>query len=359
MHIVYLVENIDVAGGIERSLITRVNYLIDSYNYQITIVCTEKNTGIPYYHLHPNAKLIFLESLLSRKTLIQRVYLRFLQSKQIISLNSDLIISVKYTLHNLFFHFLRKKQKLISELREPKEQYNFETRGLKNKFNKIIRNFIFKNQNKIIVLTKADKQNWGFSNINVVPNPITVKTDEVSSLSSKKILAIGRLHPIKGFDLLIEAWDKVSQKHNDWQLKICGEGAEYQKLIYMSSKINFPNSVIISNSFSDVVPEFLSSSIFVLTSKFEAFGNVIVEAKVCGVPTISFDAPNGPREIIKDGIDGFIVPVNDVDAIAEKIIYLIENEEVRFEMGRNAKLNSELYSLDKVMKLYIKVITKC
>jgi glycosyltransferase involved in cell wall biosynthesis len=127
----------------------------------------------------------------------------------------------------------------------------------------------------------------------------------------------------------------------------------------MSSKINFPNSVIISNSFSDVVPEFLSSSIFVLTSKFEAFGNVIVEAKVCGVPTISFDAPNGPREIIKDGIDGFIVPVNDVDAIAEKIIYLIENEEVRFEMGRNAKLNSELYSLDKVMKLYIKVITKC
>jgi glycosyltransferase involved in cell wall biosynthesis len=159
--------------------------------------------------------------------------------------------------------------------------------------------------------------------------------------------------------LLIEAWDKVSQKHNDWQLKICGEGAEYQKLIYMSSKINFPNSVIISNSFSDVVPEFLSSSIFVLTSKFEAFGNVIVEAKVCGVPTISFDAPNGPREIIKDGIDGFIVPVNDVDAIAEKIIYLIENEEVRFEMGRNAKLNSELYSLDKVMKLYIKVITKC
>lgn len=359
MHIVYLVENIDVAGGIERSLITRVNYMIESCNYEITIVCTNKNTGLPYYQLHSKAKLIFLDPLTAKKTLFGRIYLRFLQSKQIINLHSDIIISVKYTLHNLFFYLLRKNQKLISELREPKEQYNLESIGIKNKLNIVIRNLVFKQQNGLIVLTNTDKQNWGFNNMHVVPNPILIDTKEVSNLKNKQILAIGRLHPIKGFDLLIKAWKKVITKHDDWQLKICGEGSEYLNLMRICSEFNLLNNVAISNQFSDVVPEFLNTSIFVMTSKFEAFGNVLVEAKGCGVPSIAFDAPSGPREIIMNGLDGFIVPVYDIDALAEKIIFLIENETVRIEMGRKAKINSELYSLDKVMKLYIKVITKC
>ncbi len=357
MHIVYLVENIDVAGGIERSLTTRVNYMMELGDYEITIVCTQKNTGIPYYELNSNVKLLFLESLTSKKTILGRVFLRYNQSKQIVKLKSDIIISVKYSLHNIFFQFLRKNQKLISEIREPKELYDFNLKSIKSKINALIRNIVLKKQDLLIVLTQRDKQNWGFKNMYVVPNPITIVTDEVSSLTNKQILALGRLHSIKGFDLLICAWKQIIAKHSNWHLKICGKGEEYDNLINLINKLNLSQSICITNEFVEVGPEFLTSSIFVLTSQYESFGNVLVESKVYGVPIVAFDAPSGPREIIKNTEDGFLIPLNDINELADKIIFLIENESVRIEMGRNAKINSEEYNIDKVMKLYIKVIT--
>ena len=356
MHIVYLVENIDVAGGIERSLTTRVNYLMECGNYDITIVCTQKKTGIPYFELNPNVKILFLEPLTSKKTVLGRIFLRYKQSKQILQLKSDLIISVKYSLHNVFFQFLRKKQKLISEIREPKEQYDLNLSSIKSKCNRKIRNHVFKKQDRLIVLTQIDKINWGFNNIHVIPNSITINPTNVSDLNKKQVLALGRLHPIKGYTLLIAAWKKVLDKHNDWHLKICGQGDEYQNLLNLSIELNITNNITITNQFLSVIPQFLDSSIFVLTSQYEAFGNVLIEAKTCGVPSIAFDAPSGPREIIKHAEDGFLIPLNDIDALADKIIYLIENELVRIEMGRKAKINSEEFSLEKIMQMYINSI---
>lgn len=353
MHILYLVENIDVAGGIERSLTTRVNYLVELGTYEITIVCTQKKTGIPYYELNPNVKLLFLEPLTSKKTVLGRISLRYSQSKQIVQLKSDIIVSVKYSLHNVFFQFLRKKQKLISEIREPKEQYDLNLTSIKSKCNAIIRNYVFKKQDRLIVLTKIDKINWGFNNIAVVPNSTTINPKNVSDLNKKQVLALGRLHPIKGYTFLISAWKKVLEKHNDWHLKICGAGDEYENLLNLCVKLNLKKNITITNQFLSVVPQFLDSSIFVLTSQYEAFGNVLVEAKSCGVPSIAFDAPSGPREIIKHDEDGFLIPLNDVDALADKIIFLIENESLRKEMGRKAKINSEEFQIDKIMDKYI------
>ena len=352
MHILYLVENIDVAGGIERSLFTRVNYLMELGEYEITIVCTQKKTGIPYYELNSNVKLFFLEPLTSKKTVLGRIIFRYKQSKLIVKLKSDVIISVKYSLHNLFFQFLRKNQKLISEIREPKEQYDLNLKSLKSKINAYIRNIVFEKQDLLIVLTQRDKQNWGFKNMYVVPNPISIVPNEVSSLKHKQILALGRLKPIKGFDKLIYAWKQVIAKHSDWHLKICGEGDEYQNLINLSVSLDLTSTITITNEFLPVIPQFLNSSIFVLTSQYEAFGNVLVEAKACGVPSIAFDAPSGPKEIIKHNEDGFLIPLNDIDALADKINFLIENESVRIEMGRKAKINSEDYNAAKIMIKY-------
>lgn len=356
MHIVYLVENIDVAGGIERSLTTRVNYLMEQGNYDITIVCTQKKTGIPYYELNAKVKLLFLEPLTSKKTVLGRIILRYKQSKQIIQLKSDLIISVKYSLHNVFFQFLRKKQKLISEIREPKDLYDFNVSNFKVKIYVCIRNFIFKKQNLLIVLTKSEKKKWGFNNIQVVPNPKTVQSNIVSKLLDKQVLSLGRLDKFKAFDKLIRAWKLVNASKPDWKLKICGKGDEYDFLIHLIDELKLSDSIHITNEFVDVGPEFLNSSIFAFTSQFESFGNVLVESKVYGVPIVSFDAPSGPGEIIKHAEDGFLIPLNDIDALADKIIYLIENESIRIEMGRKAKINSEDYNVDKVMNIYINLL---
>jgi len=361
MHIVYLIERIDKEGGIQRSLTVRVNELIKRYNYSVTIVCTDKESGIPIYNLNKEVNLIFLEALTSKKSVIGRIHLRFKQSKKIIvDLNPDIVISVKYTLHNLFFKMICSKTKLISEIREPLEQYNDGiSNSFKSKLYQKLRNYTLRIQDVMIVLTNADKKSWGFKNIKVVPNPLTVHSDEVSKLKNPQVLAIGRLHKVKGFDKLLDVWKIVVQKHQNWILKICGEGEEYETLVSKTNDLELSENVIFTNKYLPVVPEFLNSSIFVLTSKFEAFGNVLVEAKICGVPIVAFDAPNGPREIIIEGKDGFVVGLNDIEAMADKIFYLIENPDIRKKMGLLAKQNSEIYDVETIIEQYNDILVSC
>jgi len=358
MHIVYLIERIDKKGGIQRSLTKRVNYLINNYNYKFTIVCTEKETGIPAYKIHESVNFIFLDNLNIKNSVIGRFLLRYRQSKMILkNLQPNILISAKYTLHNFFFKFINNKAKLISEIRETKELYNqINTLSLKSKIYRKTRDWVFKNQDILITLTAADKKNWGFNNIKVVPNPQTIQSDKVSNLNNKVVLALGRLHKIKGFDKLIDVWKIVNLKHPDWKLKICGEGEEYKNLYNKTIKLKLEKSIIFTNKFVSVTPELLNSSIFVLTSQFEAFGNVMVEAKVCGVPIVAFDAPNGPKEIIIENEDGFVVELNNIEQMAEKIIYLIENPNVRKKMGEKAKINSEKYDVETIVEKYNDII---
>lgn len=361
IHIVYLIERIDREGGIQRSLTIRVNKLIEKYNYKVTIVCTEKDSGIPAYKLDETVSLVFLKALTSKKNVLSRIYLRFQQSKKIVKeLNPDIVISVKYTLHNFFFRLLLTDVKLISEMRETKENYDENIKAsLKARFNCSIRNYILRKQDIMIVLTEADKKSWGFKNIKVVPNPKTIHSDEVSQLVNPQVLAIGRLHKVKGFDKLLDVWKIVSNKHPNWILKICGEGEEYQSLVSKTNDLGLSENVVYTNKFMPVVPEFINSSIFVLTSQFEAFGNVLVESKICGVPIVAFDAPNGPREIIIEGQDGFVVGLNDIEAMANRIVYLIENQEVRKRMGKLGNQNSEKYNVETIIKQYNDILVSC
>src|SRR5690606_712255 len=137
------------------------------------------------------------------------------------------VISVKYSLHNLFFYLLPTKTKFISELRESyNDIHNKQNHSFKSTFNFKVREFILKRQDAVIVLTQRDKELWGFKNMYAVPNPQTLHTEQVSDLTNKKVLAIGRLTKVKGFDKLIDVWKIVNASHKDWKLKICGEGEE-------------------------------------------------------------------------------------------------------------------------------------
>lgn len=142
-------------------------------------------------------------------------------------------------------------------------------------------------------------------------------------------------------------------------LKICGEGEEYESLVSKTNKLGLKNNVIYTNKFLPVIQEFLNSSIFVLTSQFEAFGNVLVESKICGVPIVAFDAPNGPREIIIEGKDGFVVGLNNIKAMADKISYLIENPDLRNKMGLLGKQNSEIYDASTIIEHYNAILVQC
>ncbi len=358
MHIVYLIENIDTVGGIQNGLSIRVNELVKKYNHKITIVCTNHNTKVPAYNFDQSIEIIFLEKLISRSSLIGRLILQWKQSKMIIkSLKPDVVITVKYTMHNVFFKFLNSNVKFVSELRETKENYDqHKSKAIKSRFYICLRDFILKRQDLLIVLTEADKRKWGFNNIKVIKNTKTFESDTVSSLNNKVALAVGRLEKVKRFDLLIEIWQSVVKKAPDWQLKICGKGSEYKYLDSLINKYKLRKSVIITNHFVDVKKELLNSSLLLMTSKFESFGNVLVEAKICGVPAIAFDVPNGPSEIIENEEDGYLINDGNTEEMLKRVLQLINNESKRKQMGKHSKLNEEKFDVVTIIKNYNEIL---
>ena len=217
-----------------------------------------------------------------------------------------------------------------------------------------------KQYDKIVVLTQEDKDtNWsGFDNVSVLPNPVSFESDADSSLNNKVVVTFGRLDPMKNFSSLIRAFQLVSQKYPDWKLRIYGDGSQKVDLHNCIEELSLQNIVFLMG-FTDNVKEALyQSSIMSLSSLTEGFSLVLVEAMECGVPVVSYQCPCGPKDIITDGVDGFLVPVNDEKAMADRICRLIENDELRRKMGAAAKETAKKYHIENITKQWMQLFNE-
>ena len=216
----------------------------------------------------------------------------------------------------------------------------------------------------ILDLTQGDKENhWnGNSHVTVIPNPIIEDHHHRSSLDQHVVVTAGRLAKEKNFSALIRSWTIVYKKHPDWKLEIWGEGDEEEILLRLIEGNGLKESIFINRYTDDIFTKFANASIFVLTSQMEAFGMAITEAMSCGLPVVSCDCPYGPREVITEGKDGFLVPKGNEQLMAERICYLIEHEDIRQQMGAAAVEKSKQYSMDiiiqKWMTLFQELLTK-
>lgn len=193
----------------------------------------------------------------------------------------------------------------------------------------------------LVVLTERDRQKYlsKFSKktpIVTILNPKTVDNVRPSSLESRTILTVGRLVPQKGFHKLLEIWAHVKDHAPGWQLRIVGSGGELSSLEALACDLEIESTVEFVPHSQDVRRHYLASSIFTCTSEFEGFGLVLLEAKSFGLPIVSFDCDCGPAEIVRDGVDGRLVPPGDISAFVAALRELIENEAGRLEMGRKA-----------------------
>jgi glycosyltransferase involved in cell wall biosynthesis len=166
---------------------------------------------------------------------------------------------------------------------------------------------------------------------------------------SKRIVAAGRLTHQKNFVSLVRAFSVVAAKHPDWSLDIYGEGVQRQMLEQEIEQLGLNGVVNLCGYTPNLSLAYSKASIFVLSSMYEGQPSVMLEAMSCGLPVVSYACPCGPRDIISDGKDGFLVPVNDEKQLADRICYLIEHEDVRLQMGAAAIEKSRQFSLDKIM----------
>ena len=202
---------------------------------------------------------------------------------------------------------------------------------------------------RFVVLTDNAVSEWPeLTNVQMIPDPLSIKVAGQSLLDSKRVIAVGRYSYEKGFDLLLKIWLEVEKRFPDWRLDIYGMGDPTPYVKLMDDLSIDKERCHLNSSLVNVEQEYLDSSILVQPSRTEGFGLVIIEAMACGLPVVAFDCENGPRSIITDGEDGYLVPVSNIDLFANRLSELMNDKQKRKQMGEKGRLRSERYHIDKI-----------
>lgn len=368
MKIAYVYSAMTNPGGTERMITEKANYLSGIYGYDITIItCFQAADEKNYFELSPKIKQIYLEIPFSTqykykypKRLWIKGKLNWLLKKDIkrvvSQVDPDILIGVSRFKAD-FISSLKCRAKKIIECHETRYNTNYDPSVKQivpvRLFMPIYRRLYFiaieRNADAVVTLTKKDKLLWKRAKrIEAIPNFSTIPVSRCSDCTQKRVIAVGRLDWEKGFERLIEAWGIVSSRFPDWHLDIYGNGHMYDTLTTMVLTYH-ANNLTIHNSSPNISQEYSMSSICAVTSYFEGFSLVLLEALKHGLPCVAFDCPFGPGDIIDDGKEGFLVENGDIRLFAERICRLIEDEDLRKHLSKNAIERAKLFNIEVIM----------
>lgn len=318
MRIAIFAEGLTIRGGIERMTSELANLLVNSHDVTLIVLksCDRANTA---YQLDSRIKFVSLNSNFSGLNINNIMRLR----KELKQIDPVTLITVATPL-------VRISAPAVCGLNIRNigwEHFNLYAGSKIGSCWKVLSTYFV---NKTVLLTNIDEANYRrYHAINtvVVPNFSTICTNTPSECNDKIFLTVGRHSHEKGFDMLIRAWAKTDRK--DWKLKIVGSGALKDRNVALANELNVSDSIIFIEATSDIVSEYQSASCYVLPSRYEGLVMVLIEARMMGLTCVSFDCPNSPREIIRDNIDGFLVPAEDVDALAAKLSEVLVSDDLR------------------------------
>lgn len=377
MKIVYLYTALVTVGGADRVVTEKANYLAETLGHDVYIITDSQNSRKPVFPLSDKVKHIDLNINFDKQYhhgLAVRVYYYFslmhLYKKRLTNLLNEIKADIVITTLGRDLDFLTKLKdgsKKVGESHIAKQYTrNFHLMEARGFPYKQIATYWRRKQEKavreldaFVVLTQYDAESWSQIKVaDIIPNSLPFYTSESSSLDKKQIITVGRLSEQKGFDLLIPAWSSIAKQYPDWELHLYGEGELENELRRSIAQNGIEDSFIIHKPVKDIKEKYLESSIYVMSSRFEGFGMVLIEAMACGVPCISFDCPHGPSYIIKDGEDGILVENGNIEKLADAMSLLIEDQEKRIAMGGAAKRNIARYSQENIMQQWENLFKK-
>lgn len=373
--VVYCTPALYCAGGIERAVTEKCNYFAENLGYDMYVILTDGAGKKPYYPVSEKVHIIQLDlkfEQLWNANIIMKVWLyatkqlRYIQSmrKALDIIKPDITVTCMRREVN-FLYKMRDGSKKIAELHINRTNLRrFETSPYDSGISYIYRLLpkIWKKNiettlsrySKFITLSNEDAKNWaGLDNLEVIPDPIENLPELSCKMRSKRVIAVGRYVPQKGFDTLLNIWKNIEERFPEWELCIYGPG-EIDFYKKAAEKLELKRAHLYGAlTANEVFEKFKEASIHVLPSRYEGFGMVIIEAMSCGLPCVSFDCPSGPSDIIHDGKDGILVKNGDEKEFAEKLSKLMSDEKLVAEMGMSARKNAEQYTMENISKRWI------
>ena len=353
MKLLYIVPNINNEGGVARVLSVKTNYLVEKLGYEVHILTQNEGFSPLFYSFNTN---VVYHDLVLKGNFFQffNSFSKGLNTK-IKAVQPDIVIVCDNGLKAYSIPFiLKNKIPLVLEMHSSKFIVERESRD-KNltkvaaRCVNIFKRIAIKKYDRFVVVTSESSSEWNIRDTIVIPNPLWFTSEKSSTLENKKVIAVGRHSYEKGLDRMLQIWQKVIQKHSDWILEIYGKSTENGNLRLLAEDLNILNNVIFYEPVQNINEKYLDASFYLMTSRFEGFGMVLIEAMASGLPCVAYDCPCGPRGIISQNEDGFLIENGNESDFVKAIETLIENTTLRREMGKNAKLASEKYHIDAIM----------
>lgn len=367
MKIIYCIACTCHSGGMERVLANKANYLA-RHGYEIVVVTTDQRGAQPFFLLEPGIRCIdlginydenngksFLNKLLHyplkqcrHKKRLKAVLMTERPDVTVSMFNNDadFIPSIKDgSAKVLEIHFSKFKRLQYGR----KGLWKLADWWRSKQDEKTVRKF-----DRFVVLTEEDKAYWGdLPNIMVIPNAISGIPAGTALLANKKVIAVGRYTYQKGFERLVDAWHLLASRFPDWNLVIIGDGEERPLLEQRIRSYGLERQVTLTRPTQEIGKVYQEASILASSSRYEGLPMVLLEAQAFGLPIVAFQCKCGPKDIVSDGMNGYLVPEGDTAGMAQRLEILMKDEALRKRMGLKAKESALRFNEEVIMKKWM------
>jgi len=351
----------DQVGGVARIETDKVNWLA-KHGYDVTVCDIEDWSVQPYYPIDERVKFIVGHITTTPGGLWQRVKNVAHAVQKVRSIieeeKPDVIINAHCPVVTWILPFVARHIPKIAEMHQSRqglEVFNkWAMSKITSRLHLCLTRFIYGRYDKFVTLTTADERSWALKNSVSIPNFSSIKSTPRQPIEHKQIIMLARLMPQKRIDLMIRVWQMLAPQFADWKVRVFGEGQLRPELQKQIDEANLTESFLLMGATKNVQAEIQNSDILCLTSEYEGFGIVLIEAMNMGVSVVAMEYV-GVHDIIENGVDGIVVPFGNVDEYAQKLSELMLSYQKRDLIATNAYRSVQKFDSEAVMQKWVRL----